>query len=531
MQILETDVLIVGAGPVGLTAALLLDKMGMSVVIVEQRDGPLRSPAAHVINARTFEVWRQIGLDVDRLLEHAQDPADAGSVHWVTKLGGEVLGSLPFEQQGDDMLAVTPTPLRNLSQHHLEPLLGDELSQRAVSVRYSHQWKSCVQTESAVRSVIAAPEGDLSVTSRWLLACDGASSPVRRSCGIVPEGPHHIQSFITMHITANLRGLLGDHLGVLFWVCDPKSGGNFVSHGIDSEWVYMRSFDPTLETLEDYPPKRCEQLIRDALDDPEIGFGLESVSTWTMTAQVVDRYRDGQIFLVGDAAHRFPPTGGLGLNTGVQDAHNLAWKLNAVLQGTATDSLLDTYESERRPVALRNAEVSLENAVKLIEVPFALGMDDDPDVFSLNMAGVLATQEGRSEVAAAILNQATHFDMLGLQLGFSYGPPAQTEEERDSVRQYAPSSQPGGRLPHGWIQRDSQTCSSLDLIPPSEYVLIAGRTWQGTEIALRVGEHFEDPDDWWGTVLELPDSAALLVRPDQHIDSRWLEYTDQLLTN
>ncbi|MSV85266.1 MAG: FAD-dependent oxidoreductase, partial [Actinobacteria bacterium] len=94
MQILETDVLIVGAGPVGLTAALLLDKMGFSVVIVEQRDGPLRSPAAHVINARTFEVWRQIGLDVDRLLEHAQDPADAGSVHWVTKLGGEVLGSL-----------------------------------------------------------------------------------------------------------------------------------------------------------------------------------------------------------------------------------------------------------------------------------------------------------------------------------------------------------------------------------------------------------------------------------------------------
>ena len=158
-------------------------------------------------------------------------------------------------------------------------------------------------------------------------------------------------------------------------------------------------------------------------------------------------------------------------------------------------------------------------------------MDKDPEVFALNMAGVLATQEGRSEVAAAILNQATHFDMLGLQLGFSYGPPAQTQEERDSVRQYEPSSQPGGRLPHGWIQRDGQTCSSLDLIPLGEYVLIAGRTWQGTEISLRVGEHFEDPDDWWGTVLELPDSAALLVRPDQHIDSRWLEYTDQRVTN
>ena len=129
MEHLDADVLIVGAGPVGLTAALLLERLGCSVLIVERRDGPQRAPAAHAVNARTFEIWRQIGLDVDHIRAHAQDPADAGAVHWVTKLGGDVIGSLPYERQGDEQLAVTPTPLRNLSQHRLEPLLVDALGQ------------------------------------------------------------------------------------------------------------------------------------------------------------------------------------------------------------------------------------------------------------------------------------------------------------------------------------------------------------------------------------------------------------------
>jgi 2-polyprenyl-6-methoxyphenol hydroxylase-like FAD-dependent oxidoreductase len=526
MEHVDVDVLVVGAGPVGLTAALLLQRLDCSVLVVERRDGPQRAPAAHAVNARTFEIWRQIGLDVDHIRAHAQDPADAGAVHWVTKLGGEVIASLPYERQGDEQLATTPTPLRNLSQHRLEPLLVAELAAAGIDLRYEHRWESATSDDGGVVSTIAGPDGALEVSSRWLLACDGASSPVRRTLGIEPEGPHRIQSFVMVHFAANLRDLVGEHPGVLFWVCDPASGGTFVAHDIDREWVYMHAYDPDAEDAASYTPERCERLVRAGLADPDVHLDIATVATWTMTAQVAPRFRDGRMFLVGDAAHRFPPTGGLGLNTGVQDAHNLAWKLAAVEHGRAASELLDSYETERRPVAQRNAEVSLTNALKLIEVPIALGADPDLEVFRANAAATLADTDGRARVVAAIEQQATHFDMLGLQLGYVYETPAAAitsglDENIDPVRTYVPSSHPGARLPHGWIRRAGVRCSTLDLVPLDRPVLIGGPTCESVECDLRVGTDFDDPDGWWSDILALPAEGALLVRPDQHIAARW----------
>ncbi|MBX3287198.1 MAG: FAD-dependent monooxygenase [Actinobacteria bacterium] len=530
----EVDVLVVGAGPVGLTAARLLERLGRSVAVVERRPGPQRAPAAHVVNARTFEIWRQAGLDVDGLRALAVDPADGGEVHWVTRLGGEVLGSLPFEQQGDHVLAVTPTPLRNLSQHHVEPLLARALAEAGVAVRYGATWCGAEQDDGGVTSHVATAAGTQAVRSRWLLGCDGAGSPVRRSVGIEPEGPHHLQRFVMVHLAADLRAVVGDRPGVLFWICDPRAGGAFVAHDIDREWVYMHPFDPDQDPVESYTPARCEAIVRAAMADREVPLEVLAVSTWTMTAQVAERYRAGRVLLVGDAAHRFPPTGGMGLNTGVADAHNLAWKLAADLAETAPADLVDTYESERRPVAVHNATVSLENALKLVEVPLALGVSDDVEASAAAAEATLADPEGRRRVAAAIAAQATHFDMLGLQLGYEYdlGPDADDADDAgdgggdeaagvDPVRAYVPSSRPGARLPHGWVTHRGRRCSSLDLVPLDRLVLIAGPACDRPDADLRVGIDVEDPDGWWSDTLRLPVEGSILVRPDQHVAARW----------
>ena len=506
----DIDVLIVGAGPVGISTAMLLHKMGHSVRIIDRREGPQRAPAAHVINARTFEVWRQTGINVDHLRSIAQDPQAAGQVHWVTKLGGEVLGSLPYERQGDEMLAFTPTPLRNLAQHVLEPLLVDELSAMGVNIEYSTQWLSMVQEDESVVSTVSHDGTDEVIVAKYLLGCDGASSAVRQASGIAMEGPDNLQSFVMIHFTADLSSLTSDCPGVLFWLCDQGMGGTLISHGGDNEWVYMHPVDA--DHVVDQSPEVCESMVRSVLVDAPVNIQILKTSSWTMTSQIADRYRDGRIFLVGDAAHRFPPSGGMGLNSGVQDAHNLAWKLHAVITGQSHDPLLDTYEPERRPVAQRNAQASLENAFKMIEVFEALGKPD---------------QQGLTD---AINNQQTHFDMFGLQMGYRYELEGTTTSiaplSDDVIRNYTPSSEPGCRLPHGWLIRNGQRISSLDLIGLTGTTVIVGPTAEVDEPCLRVGRDFEDPNNWWGTVLGLPSDGYITVRPDQHISSRFAAKSD-----
>jgi 2-polyprenyl-6-methoxyphenol hydroxylase-like FAD-dependent oxidoreductase len=502
----EPDLLIVGAGPVGLTAALLFTELGHTVRIVDRRPGPQRAPAAHVLNARTFEVWRQIGVDVDAIRAAAQSPDDAGRVYWVDRLGGVVHGSLPYEQQGDDQLAMTPTPLRNLSQHHLEPLLLAELHSRGIDVEYGTTWQSHTDHGSHVVSrLAAAADVDAAaeaVTSAWLLACDGAGSTVRAACGIAMDGPDDLQRFAMVHLHAHLDALVGDSRGVLYWICDPTAGGTFIRHGRD-EWVYMSSINERTPAPAD--DEAAVALVRRALADSTVPIEVLRISRWTMTSQLAQQYRHGRVLLAGDAAHRFPPSGGMGLNTGVQDVHNLGWKLSGVLRRTVDEAVLDTYTIERRPVAQRNALASLDNAFRMVEVFQALA---DP---------------GHAGLAEAITHQAAHFDMLGLQLGYRYAAPdapepfPTTPPTEAEVRTYTPSSKPGCRLPHGWVTRHGTVVSILDLVPIDRHVVIAGPASTLTAPHLRVGRDFDDPHDWWGATMRLGPDAHVVVRPDQHI--------------
>jgi flavin-dependent dehydrogenase len=339
------------------------------------------------------------------------------------------------------------------------------------------------------------------IVAKYVLGCDGASSAVRQASGIAMEGPDNLQNFAMIHFTADLSSLTRECPGVLYWLCDQGMGGTLISHGGDNEWVYMHPVEA--DYVVDQSPEVCVTMVRSVLIDDSVDIKILKTSSWTMTSQIADRYRDGRVFLVGDAAHRFPPSGGMGLNSGVQDAHNLAWKLHTVLTDQSTDPLLDTYDPERRPVAQRNAQASLENAFKMFEVFEALGKPN---------------KEGLID---AINNQQTHFDMLGLQMGYRYELEGTTTPlaplSDDIIRNYTPSSEPGSRLPHGWLIRDGKTISSLDLIDLTETTVIAGPTAKVDGNCLQVGHDFDDPNNWWGAVLGLADDAYITVRPDQHI--------------
>jgi 2,4-dichlorophenol 6-monooxygenase len=518
---IDTPVLVVGAGPTGMAASILLGLQGVANLVVERRASPQRAPAAHVVNARTFEILRAAGVNMGAIAAACQSPTDAGFVRWLTTLTGEEFGSLPFEQQSDDAFAVTPTPLRNLSQHRLEPILLDRLrAQPNADIHYAYQWESAEQDNDGVSSRVHNIETGETVVirSRWLLAADGAGSRVRKWLGIEPVGPARLASFVMIHIAADLRPLVADRLGVLYFLEDPRVRGVLVAHDIDSEWVLMHPWDPDGESAEAYTEARCAEIVRAAIGESATPFTVQTISTWHMSVQVAERYRGGRAFLIGDAAHRFPPTGGLGLNTGVQDAHNLAWKIAAVEQGWAWAALLDSYEAERKPIAQQNADASASNAAKLFGIALALGSDLRGD---------------RAAVRTAIANQAEHFDMLGLQLGFRYdcgalvadgtAAPAVT----NPVREYVPCGRPGARLPHAWITHGVERLSTLDLLPLDRFTLITGKrgdAWHDAAatielplVRLAIGRDVADESGAWQAALGIADDGALLIRPDQHV--------------
>ncbi len=524
----DVDVLIVGAGPVGMLGGILASRLGLSALVVERRDGPQKAPAAHVVSARTYEICRQAGLDMDRIFAAGKGKSDAGHVNFVTRLRGELIGRLPFERQGEACLDYTPTPLRNLSQHRFEPILADELrASPDADLRYRHQWEHSEELDDGVVSdLVDLDSGDtIRVRSRYVVGCDGAGSRVREMLGIEMVGPPLIQCYLMIHFAANLRDLTAARPAVLHFTLDPEASGAFIAHDVESDWVFMHAIDPSTESVDDYDEDRCVDIIERAAD-ANLDAEILGKGTWWMSSQTAASMGRGRVFLAGDSAHRFPPTGGLGLNSGVQDIHGLMWRIAAVIAGKASDALLDSYEKERIPVAQNNAHQSLTNAIKLVDLPVALGIDVEPTSERLHAS--LADPSKAEAIAAAVELQREHFDLFGLQLGYIYREGALVAEdllslETGSSSDYQPTARPGARMPHDWLEETGGR-STLDLVTLDRPVLfsfgehVAWRNALGAADVAMVRVGVDTPAlESWRTLCAVDEDGALLVRPDHHV--------------
>ncbi|WOF72623.1 FAD-dependent monooxygenase [Parvibaculaceae bacterium PLY_AMNH_Bact1] len=534
---LETQVLIVGAGPVGQMAALLLARQGVQSIIVDRRQTRLTAPKAHAVNSRTLEICETAGISAEKVRTTGAPPDEAGWVRFVSTLTGAQFGHLPYERQQDDVKDLTPFPLSNIAQPDFEELLETELAScPQVTLLRGTECTSVTETADGVIASLAPTEaGPEKVSCRYAIAADGANSPIRSALGIGLEGPEGLQHNVMIHFEADLRPLVADRPGILYFLFEPDAQGALIAYDQGKTWVLMHGFDPATTSPDTFDDATCISLIKKAVgaDLPDVQ--IKNVGPWTMCAQVAERYRAGRIFLAGDAAHRFPPTGGLGLNTGIGDAQNLAWKIAAVESGWAGETLLDSYETERRPVAQINTEQSLENAGKMFDL-FAALYGADPEKTRERFDAMCKDPAVFPELAPAIELQRPHFDSLNLQLGYRYvsdaviGAAPVDRSAPIDISRYVPSTQAGAILPHQWVQKDGETESLLSLIPMDRFTLLAGPDggeWAErvkaftTPIALLVeGLDFEINPGWHGFT-DLPDQGALLIRPDRHIAQRY----------
>ena len=542
MNVEATDVLIVGGGPVGMMMGLLLAKGGVRSIIVERRPGLHQMPQAHVISARTMEICRIAGVHEAAMRSQATQPQDMAHIRWVSTLAEPDLGAYALVRGPEAvaaMLRQSPTPICNLSQHLFEPVLLEAV-QRAelVELRFAHEWRECERASDGFQSRIhVEDDAPLAIKSRYLIGADGAGSSLRKALGIAMRGPERLAAYCNLFFSANLRPLVAERPALLYWVMDPQFAGVFIAHDIDSTWIYMKNLAPEDSATAPFSPDECRRLIRGAIG-AEATFELHGASPWTMTAQVADSYGGDGAFLIGDAAHRFPPTGGIGMNTGMGDAHNLAWRIAFAERGFGAD-LPNGYEAERRPVAQTNCEQSAQNFRKLDQVTQAMNLSADLQASRRAISLVQRDDEQRAKVQAAIDDQAEHFNMSGLDLGVCYRGAAvigdgEPPKPSNPVCQYLPSTTPGARLPHAPVVRGGAPCSTLDLAPYDAFCLLhaagdadaAGAAKalanQGLPVqaaAIGPGGDAEPLDAAFDKTFDLA-RQPLLVRPDGHIGWR-----------
>jgi len=523
----QTDVVIVGAGPVGLTLAVDLGRRGVRCTLIEQKSAPEFLPKMERCNARTMEIYRRMGLaeKIRAAGLQADVPMD---VYIVLAMNEPPLLRLPYPSVSDSRAQIAAShdgsmplePYQLISQYTLEPLLKAEAEALpGVSVRYGCEFLSLSQDAAGATATVRDAGGEAhEITARYIVGCDGGSSTVRKQIGIQLRGEGNL---LRLHQALYYCPTLYERLPI---GDGPGHGRHY--HVADNQATFLIMQDSTrhwtLHAVVDRPDDMAAQFER-TIGVP-IDYQMLYVGAWKQNLLLADRYRAGRVFLAGDSAHLVIPTGGLGMNTGVGDAIDLSWKLQATLQGWGGPHLLESYEIERRQVGDRNVGASRYASLGRRKWRAAYR----PDIREATPAGQ-ATRDRLSQTAN--VEQRKTNEMIGAELGYRYvGSPIVVDEPggpEHLFREYVPTTWPGARLPHVWLEDGT---ALHDRIGDGYTLLRLGRTSADTSCLERAMRATGAPF----AALTIDDEAPrqvygydlLLLRPDLHVVWRGNEVGD-----
>ena len=559
MSTVETDVLVVGSGPAGGSAALFLSTYGVDNMMLTKYRWTANTPRSHITNQRTVEIMRDMGLE-QPIIDQGTPNHLMGDTVFCTSLAGEELsrlhtwGTHPL-RRGHYELA-SPSQHVDLPQTLFEPILLRAAAERGTRVRLDTEFLSFEQDADGVTATVRDRVGGTTydIRAKYLLGGDGGRSVIAQQLGLPFEGQADIAGSMNIVFEADLSHLVAHRPSVLYWILQPGSNIGGIGLGLVrmvrpwTEWLIVWGYD-----INDPPPDLDEaearQIAHNLIGDDRVPVRITSTSLWTNNRLYATRYSENRVFCMGDAVHRHPPSNGLGSNTSVQDSYNLCWKLALVLQGKADPALLRTYDDERAPVGKQIVLRANKSIEEFGPIFAALGLLEttDPEQMIRNVAARrddtpdAAAQREKLRVEIELKNY--EFNAHGVELGQRYRSAAvvpdgtaEPEYDADPELYYHPTTWPGARLPHCWLGRDGHRVSTLDLAGKGRFALltgISGSGWEpaalevseatGVEIACFVigpGREVTDLYDDWARLREVAESGCVLVRPDGHVGWR-----------
>lgn len=562
----KTDVLIIGAGPAGLTAASLLASYGVKVMVVEKYGWLADTPRAHITNQATMEVLRDLGIE-GAALKHASKQNMMANNTFCYSLAGEEFGRLlswgnhPARQADYDL--ASPCAMCDLPQTFLEPVLLTAAGERGAKIMFNSEFMRFEQDAEGVTTTLKDRQtgGELQVRSKYMIGADGARSRVAEQLGLPMTGQMGRSGSMNILFDADLSKYVAHRPSVLYWVLQPGAQVGGIGAGVVrmvrpwNEWLAIWGYDISQGEMK-LSDEDAIKIVHQLIGDDTIDIKIRSTSTWTVNEMWATELSKGRVFCMGDAVHRHPPLNGLGSNTSIQDAHNLAWKLKLVLDGVAGEALLDSYTAERAPVGekiVTRANRSMEDYPPIFDALGLIGAAS-PEAAKVALErrkeNTPEAKDRRKRLYEAIRKKNYEYNTHGVELNNRYASTAVMSDgtpepayERDPELYYHATTWPGARLPHVWVNLGDKKVSTKDLVGQGRFTVltgVGGEAW--AEAARQAAEEFglridcvtigpEGCDAYdifadWYYASEVEEDGCVLVRPDSYVGWRSKEMPD-----